>query len=135
MSKIRMNARYYTLDEARATLPQVKALMADVQAARREILRVKPEAWPGLKMASYNGGSRAAGEIAVHFARLERGVKGILELGVFVKDVDQGLVDFLDKRDGREIFLCWQHGEDDIAFWHEVNAGYAERQPLDDSIS
>lgn len=130
-----MKARYYTLAEARATLPQVKTLMAEVQVARSAILRVKPEAWPALKAAASNGGNRAAGEMTVHFDRLERGVKGILEMGVFVKDVDQGLVDFLGKRDGREIFLCWQHGEDDIAFWHEVNAGYADRRPLDDHVS
>lgn len=130
-----MKARYYTLEEARATLPQVKAYMADVQAARVAILRAKPDVWPALKAAASNGGNRTAGEVAIHFERLERGVKGILELGVFVKDVDQGLVDFLGKRNGREIFLCWKHGEDDIAYWHEVNTGYEDRRPLDESVS
>lgn len=130
-----MKARYYTLEEARAILPQVKEFMDAVQAARIDILRVKPEAWPALKAAASNGGNGAAGELTVHFGRLEQGVKGILELGVFVKDVDQGLVDFLGKRSGREIFLCWQHGEEDIAHWHEINAGYDGRHPIDDAVS
>lgn len=130
-----MKARYYTLEEARAILPQVKEFMDAVQAARIDILRVKPEAWPALKAAASNGGNSAAGELTVHFGRLEQGVKGILELGVFVKDVDQGLVDFLGKRSGREIFLCWQHGEEDIAHWHEINAGYDGRHPIDDAVS
>lgn len=130
-----MKARYYTLAEARAILPEVKALMAAVQAARSEILRVKPEALPILKTAASNGGNRAAGEMALYFRRLEEGITGILALGVFVKDVDRGLVDFLGKRAGREVFLCWQHGEDDIAYWHDVNDGYSGRRLIDDAVS
>jgi hypothetical protein len=126
-----MNARYFTLEEARAALPQVKILMETVQSARREILRRQPEVWPALRQAASNGGNREAGEILNQFMQLETGVKGIMNMGIYIKDIDQGLVDFLGKRDGHEIFLCWRYGEEDILYWHELNAGFAGRQPID----
>lgn len=130
-----MNARYFTLAEARALLPRIKELMHQAQEARAEILRLRPELWPVLRKAATNGGSREAGEVLQHFQRLEAGVKGIAGLGVLVKDVDKGLVDFLGTRDGREIYLCWHYGEEEILFWHELNTGFAGRAPIDEFVS
>jgi hypothetical protein len=129
-----MKSRYFTLDEARATLPQVKALMEQVQVARREILRLRPDALPVIEQAALNGGNRLMGELAVHAMQLEAGVKGIMALGVVLKDVDAGLVDFIGVRNGREVYLCWRYGEEDIHFWHELNAGFAGRRPIDEHI-
>lgn len=129
-----MKARYFTLAEAQATLPQVKKLMEQVQSARREILRLRPEALPAIEQAALNGGNKLLGELAVHAMRLEEGVRGIMALGAVVKDIDAGLVDFIGLRNGREIFLCWQYGEEEIGYWHELNAGFAGRRPLDESI-
>ena len=126
-----MNARYFSLAEARIALPQVKALMQMAQTSRQEILRLRPEVWPMLRKAASNGGSREAWELMLHFQRLEAGVKGIMNMGVTVKDVDEGLVDFLGRRNGREIYLCWKYGEDDIDYWHDLTAGFAGRQPID----
>ncbi|MDE0506470.1 MAG: DUF2203 domain-containing protein [Candidatus Poribacteria bacterium] len=47
-----------------------------------------------------------------------------------IKNIDPGLVDFPHLRDGREVYLCWQFGEDEIRYWHDVDAGFAGRQPL-----
>lgn len=129
-----MNTRYFTLAEARAALPRVKALMHMVQTARQEILRLRPEVWPVLRKASTNGGSREAGELLVHFQRLEMGVKGIIGMGITVKDVDEGLIDFLGKRNGRDIYLCWRHGEVDIEYWHDVDTGFAGRRMIDGQV-
>lgn len=129
-----MKARYFTLDEARATLPQVKALMEQVQAARQEILRLRPETLPVIQRAAMNGGNKEMSELAVHVMRLEAGVKGIMALGVVIKDIDAGLVDFIGTRNGREVYLCWRYGEEEISFWHEINTGFAGRQPLDGYI-
>jgi hypothetical protein len=126
-----MQARTYTLAEARAALPQVKLLMAKIQDARRAILRLRPSAWPALQKAASNGGSRAAGELALHAMKLEEGVKSILAMGIYIKDLDHGIIDFLGTRAGQEILLCWRYGEDDITFWHDVNAGFAGRQSID----
>jgi hypothetical protein len=51
-------------------------------------------------------------------------------MGVELKDIEEGLVDFRSMRDGRIVYLCWRQGEDTIAFWHELDAGFAGRQPL-----
>lgn len=128
-----MNARYYSLDQARRILPTVKKLMAEVQAARQEILRLRPDVWPALSKAANNGGNVAAGEMLAHFRRLEAGVKGIMQLGIYVKDIDTGLVDFLSRRQGREVYLCWRHGEEELAYWHEIHTGFAGRRPIDDA--
>ena len=54
------------------------------------------------------------------------------EVEVVLRDLDRGLVDFPALRDGREIYLCWLEGEDEIEFWHEPEAGFDGRQPLGD---
>jgi hypothetical protein len=129
-----MQARTYTLAEARAALPQVKQLMAKIQAARKAILRLRPSAWPALQKAASNGGSRPAGELALHGIKLEEAVKGILAMGIYVKDLDHGVIDFLGMRAGQEVLLCWRYGEEDINFWHDINAGFAGRQSIDSLV-
>jgi hypothetical protein len=126
-----LRARRYTLAEARAVLPQVKQWMGRVQVARSKIMRLRPEALPALRQAATNGGSHAAGELALHFRTVEEGVKAILALGILIKDLDSGLLDFLGMRAGHDVYLCWRHGEEDILFWHELDAGFAGRQPVD----
>ena len=129
-----MNARVFTLWEARQVLPEVKEYMATIQAARSAIMQLRPTAWPAISHAAHNGGSKAAGEMAVHIGRLETAVKAITGLGILIKDLDHGVIDFLGKRDGREVCLCWRHGEDDIAFWHDTDVGFAGRRPIDDQV-
>ncbi len=129
-----MNGKFYTLAEARATLPQIRTYMHAIQQARREIMRLQPAALPAIEKAAQNGGCKEAGELFVHGSRIEHSVKGITALGVVLKDLDRGLVDFLCMRQGREIYLCWHYGEDDIAYWHELNGGFAGRRPIDEHV-
>jgi hypothetical protein len=130
-----MRPRTYTLAAARALLPQVKALMAQAQAARKSLVAHEPALWAVLRSAATNGGSAEASAALPAFNALETSLKAILELGIVVQDVDTGLVDFVGLRDGQPVYLCWQHGEDDIAFWHEMDEGFAGRHPLDDRIA
>ena len=65
------------------------------------------------------------------FERLDALVHRILDTGAQIKDIDTGLLDFSALKDGREVYLCWQYGEGEIAFWHEMDAGYAGRRPID----
>lgn len=127
-----MPTRVYTLTEARKALPRVRRLMGEVQSARAEIMRLRPEAWPALRKAAGNGGNVAAGQLLAHFARLEAGIKGIGQLGVLVKDPDSGLVDFLARRRGKEVYICWRYGEDELLYWHDIQAGFAGRQLIRD---
>jgi hypothetical protein len=61
---------------------------------------------------------------------VQQGVALISRLGIQAKDLDRGLVDFPSIRNGREVFLCWELEEDDIEFWHDIEAGYAGRERL-----
>jgi hypothetical protein len=66
------------------------------------------------------------------FLALREALVGLRELEVVLRDLERGLVDFPALRDGREVYLCWEEGEEQIAFWHEPDAGFAGRRPIDD---
>jgi hypothetical protein len=66
----------------------------------------------------------------LEFKRLDVLVHKIRDTGVLFKDINLGLLDFPALKDGREIYLCWKYGEGEIAFWHEIEAGYAGRRPI-----
>jgi hypothetical protein len=65
------------------------------------------------------------------FEKLDALIHQIIDTGAQIKDINTGLLDFSALREGREVYLCWQYGEHDIAFWHEVEDGYAGRQPIE----
>ena len=126
-----MAARFFTLQEANSALPRLNELLEQAMQARRAIVEARPELWPVLKKSIGNGGSKKAGELLPEFQRLEAAVREVEHLGVHLKDVDLGLVDFLHRLpDGREVYLCWRYGEQDVAYWHELHAGYAGRKRL-----
>ena len=127
-----MQAKVYTLEEARSVLPQVRALMAQAMTARDEIMALRPEAWPILRKAAGNGGNVQTTELFQQFLRLEAGVKGITGMGIVVKDMDSGLIDFLADYKGRRVYLCWKYGEPDLLYWHDLNTGFSGRQRLDE---
>ena len=124
--------RYFTLHEANEALTTIRPLMDEVQTIRQKILANQPEAWPAIEKSAGNGGNRALSNMVQDFEKLDALVHLIQDTGVLIKDINIGLLDFPALRDGREVYLCWQYGEGDIAFWHEVEAGFAGRQPIDE---
>lgn len=121
--------RHYTVEEARALLPQVRAWLERLQQLRDEVEEVER------KLALLTArGYDIGGELAHCWVR---GLIAVYETfeefrsrEIQLKDLDRGLVDFPAFRDGREVFLCWEQGDSDIEFWHELDAGYAGREPL-----
>jgi hypothetical protein len=122
--------RYFSLPEANETLDVIRPLMEEVQELRRKILDKQPEAWPAIQKSVGNGGNRALSSIVQDYEQLDALVHQIQDLGVLMKDINMGLLDFPTLKDGREVYLCWQYGEGEIAYWHEVEAGFAGRQPI-----
>lgn len=122
--------RYFTEGEANALLRELLRDIEDLMATRNRIVEIRPELESGLQKALGNGGSQATGELLSLMRRVERSVERIQGTGVLVKDLDRGLLDFPAERDGRIIFLCWQYGEPTVAYWHDIDAGFAGRQPL-----
>jgi hypothetical protein len=123
--------RYFTLQEANETLDTIQPWMDEIQAIRQKILANQPEAWPAIERSAGNGGNRALSNMVLDFEKLDALVHRIQETGAILKDINMGLLDFPALREGHEVYLCWQYGEGDIAYWHEVEAGYAGRQPIE----
>jgi hypothetical protein len=122
--------KLFTVEEANALLPTLQELLDDL-ALHRDALREKaPHLEPILRAAGANGGGRVGSEYGVEAYNLYLAIERIRELGVFLKDLDMGLLDFPHERDGRVVFLCWHPPEERVRHWHEIEAGYAGRQPL-----
>lgn len=122
--------QYFTLREANALLPVVRAIIGKMLESRQRILDLQPELWPAIQAAATNGGSKAASKAANEIAILQGLIGDLNRLGVLLKDLNTGLIDFPALYRGREVFLCWQYGEEQVSFWHEVDAGFAGRQPV-----
>ncbi len=123
--------RYFTLEQANQILDMIRPLMDEVQAIRINIIARQPEAWPAIEKSAGNGGNPTLSRLVDDFDRLDKLLHLILETGVQVKDINAGLLDFPALRNGHEVYLCWKYGEGPISFWHEVEAGFAGRQPID----
>lgn len=122
--------RVFTIQEADAALSMIRPLLAEMLKIRQEILDAQPEIWPVVEKAAGNGGSKAANLVEQQFKRLDELIHQLQSIGAILKDINIGLVDFLSMRDGREIYLCWQYGEEEIRYWHEIDSGFAGRELL-----
>jgi len=109
----------------------IRPLMDEVQSIRNQIVTHQPEAWPAIEKSAGNGGNPTLSRLVAEFDRLDKLLHRILETGAQVKDISIGLLDFPALRDGHEVCLCWKYGEERIAFWHEIEAGFAGRQPIE----
>jgi hypothetical protein len=129
--------RHFTPEEANAALEQVRPLVEQLVAGREEhALAVERQEELERKIRGNGGGippaelAAATAEVDALARRLARLVDEIASHGAQVKDLDSGLVDFPALRRGETVLLCWQLGEDDIAWWHRVDDGFDGRRPL-----
>ena len=122
--------RYFTVQEANEALSMIRPLVEQIMAIRQKILENRPAVWPVVAKAAGNGGSREASLMEQDFKRLDGLVRQVRATGAVMKDINQGLVDFLSLRDGHEVYLCWQVGEAQILYWHELDEGFAGRQTI-----
>lgn len=131
--------RLFTLEEAEHTLPLVRRivedLLAEYPAWRAEVARY--EVLSGAARAESGETSEllaARDAVALHADRIDGYLQELETIGCLFKGFDGGLVDFYSLRDDHPIFLCWRLGEERIGHWHEIDAGAAGRQPVDDTI-
>ena len=122
---------YFTLEEANTALEIIRPLMDEVQKIRQKILTTQPETWSAIERSAGNGGNPALSKLVKSFDRLDDLLHKILATGVQIKDINTGLMDFSALRQGREVYLCWKYGEEKIEFWHEIEAGFVGRQPIE----
>jgi hypothetical protein len=129
--------RYFTATEANELLPTVRPIVERMTSHRRALaLATVRHARIATKIAGNGGGVRPQevddlqNAIDHEAEEVIRCVEELQELGVLVKDLDQGLVDFPAVRGDEEVLLCWRLGEDEVAFWHSLEGGFAGRRPL-----
>ena len=126
----RAHQRHFTREEASAAVPRLEPLLLRLREARDEL--TDPEVHEILaEAAPTNGGGEHGKQVGNAFLEVRQLVGGLAEAGIVLRDIDRGLVDFPAIIDGREVYLCWQLGEDDVSHWHDLSAGYSGRRPLD----
>ena len=132
-----MPSRVFTLDEANAALSELRPLVEAMVEGKRALDDAQERRDDIAQRIAGNGGGIPPAELGALEAAVEEAAETlagtigeIQAMGVLVKDLDTGLVDFPGQRAGQDILLCWQLGEDEVAFWHGLEDGYAGRQPL-----
>jgi hypothetical protein len=123
------HARHYTLDQANAALGFVAERIERLRSARAQLDDEEARAALG-EAAPSNGGGAPGRVVSEAFLELQRSLGELQAMEIVLRDLERGLVDFPSMRDGREVYLCWEEGETEIAFWHDADAGYGGREPL-----
>ena len=132
-----MTEREFMLEEARELVPWLVEIFRVLELPRAKARQLDAAVTELQGKISGNGGGSSQGQLHRQrralrevSAEIEAAVSEIRERGILVKGVEPGLVDFPHIREGREVYLCWREGESEIAFWHDVDTGFAGRQPL-----
>lgn len=129
-------AHYFTREEAEALLPQISVVLREIQVKYESVLQTQEEL-DALRMQAVGNGYHLQDrimnlqrELSQQAQTLRKLLDELTGFGCVLKDPERGLIDFLSLRNGREIYLCWYLGEERINFWHDLEAGFAGRQPL-----
>jgi len=129
--------RLFTIEEANATLPLVRAITSDLVELSRDVVDRRQRLAQLTAGRNLQSGdlydeelAQIAEELQKDEMRVGEYVDELRELGLEPRGLTEGLVDFPSMMDGRMVYLCWKLGEDEVAYWHERDAGFAGRQPL-----
>jgi len=134
--------RFFDLDEAAETLPELRGILTRLRGERAELIRLRDEVLE--RQAAVEAGAGRGVDDSLDAEELRRvrlrmqgiidqmqaGVARIDELGVTLRDIETGLVDFPALVSGRQVWLCWRLGEDGVDWWHELSTGFESRRPL-----
>jgi hypothetical protein len=132
--------RTFTLEEAQSLLPVLESLLKRAVEGRQAAEQVESSLSELSRRIYLSGGMRVdvgavakqRAEIEVHLQRVRESVAEIDAIGVQVKDIEAGLLDFPCRVDDQVVLLCWRMGESAIEHWHTVDSGFKNRQPVDE---
>jgi hypothetical protein len=137
MGEKKQQRRLFTVDEANARLPLVRAITRDLSVLARDLVDRRQRLDSLLAGRKLSATDVYSDELADMYKSIERDARRLEEyveelqsLGVEAKGAVDGLVDFPAVLDGRQVYLCWKLGEPEVLYWHDVDAGFAGRQPL-----
>src|SRR3982751_3286982 len=141
-------ARFYDVDRANARIPELRDILELLRDQRAELIRlrdlvlerqsaVEAGAESGLGSSRSSDDDEPNDELRLIRLRMQglidqmqAGVARIDGLGITLRDIESGLVDFPALASDRQIWLCWRLGEEEVGWWHELSTGFSERQPL-----
>jgi hypothetical protein len=130
--------KFFDIDAANQALIEVGPLLATLADQRAELIRLRDRTLAAHASASSGGGAEID-EDEAQVIRLR--MQGIVDqmaaavaridgLGITLRDIERGLIDFPALAGGRQVWLCWELGEEDVEFWHELDTGFGSRRPL-----
>ena len=121
--------KHYTRDEARALLPQIREWLRQLEVLRASVKK-HDQRLESLLDAGTDRGGQTVNDWVRTMADLQHVIGEFQSREIFIKDPDRGLIDFPAIVGGREVFLCWENGEGDIEYWHDLETGFGGREPL-----
>jgi hypothetical protein len=130
--------RLFTLAEANAIVERIAPLLEQLRDEYAALQRARQSFGEYAATLRIYGflveGHRLEAEIGERIGRLRDGIDEITRLGVEIKNIEWGLIDFPAVHRGEIVYLCWRLDEGPIAYWHHLDAGFDGRQPLDDGF-
>ncbi len=121
--------KHYTVAEARQLLPEVRKRLKALAELRQQLQELD-EILRAQNRAGHDQGGPRVNRWVAAVAAIKQAVLWFHNAEIQIKDLDRGLIDFPAIIGGREVFLCWEHDDDDIEFWHDLDSGYAGRERL-----
>ena len=121
--------KHYTREEARALLPRLRRWLERLEELRAELEKLDRRL-AGLMTAGQDTGGKLVNQSVTMLGEVKQILQEFESREIVIKDLQRGLVDFPAIVAGREVFLCWEKDEEDIEFWHDIDSGYAGREPL-----
>lgn len=122
-----MEGKIYSVTEANAMLPFVAPALVELREKFEDAMKIRETV---AQIAAGNGGSERRDEWNRTLARVRELMERLEGWSIELRDVSTGLIDFPAVIDGKDAFLCWRLGEDEVSWWHPPDTGFAGRRPL-----
>jgi hypothetical protein len=135
-------SRFFDLDEANETIPELRTILETLRDERSQLIALRDEFARQAALETTPGDTSARNrDLAAERRRLRLRMQGVIdqmqagvaridELGITLREIETGLVDFPALVSGRQVWLCWRLGEGDVEWWHELSDGFGARKPL-----
>ena len=132
-----MANRYFNREEAQGYVNWLVEKFEAIESLRSKISELKENIENLQSGINLNGGGSVIEQISNYSSErddisklVDENIQSIHEKGILLKSIEHALVDFPSIREGREVYLCWHSGEEEIRYWHEINVGFSDRQEL-----